>query len=113
MPQVDHVPLPILFDIDSTLISVDGAGSRSWAHAFHRFHGIDADIKEFTEDGMTDPEVARLIFTGAVGRPATDRELARLLGVYLERLEEEVERSTGYRIMPGVQLATESSAGRR
>lgn len=103
MLQVEQLPLAIMFDIDWCLISADGAGSRSWAHAFHRLHGIYADIKEFTEDGMTDPEVARLTFTGAVGRPVTDQELARLLGVYLERLEEEVERSTGYRIMPGVE----------
>lgn len=103
MQQVEQVPLAIMFDVDSTLISVDGAGTRSWAHAFDRLHGVDADIGKFTEDGMTDPEVARLTFIGVLGRPATDQELARLFGAYLERLEEEVARSAGYRIMPGVE----------
>lgn len=104
MPQSEQVPLAIMFDIDSTLISVDGAGARSWAQAFRHLHDVDADIEAFTEHGMTDPEVARRTFMGVLGRPATDREMARLLAAYLERLEEELARSPGYRIMPGVEL---------
>ena len=85
MPQVEQVPVAIMFDIDSTLIFVDGAGITAWAHAFRRLHDIDADIEAFTEHVMTDPEVARLTFIGAVGRPATARELTRLLGAYQRR----------------------------
>ena len=110
MPQTDQAPLAIMFDIDSTLITVDGAGSRSWAHAFRRLYGVDADITAFTEQGMTDPEVARRTFIGAVGRPATAQDLARLMAAYLERLEEEVERSPGYRTMPGVEALLPSLA---
>lgn len=51
---------------------------------------------------MTDPTVARLTFTSMINRPPTERKLARLLAVYLERLEEEVARSPGDRVMPGV-----------
>jgi phosphoglycolate phosphatase-like HAD superfamily hydrolase len=110
VPQTDQAPLAIMFDIDSTLITVDGAGSRSWAQAFRRLYGVDADIEAFTEQGMTDPEVARRTFIGAVGRPATAQDLARLIAAYLERLEEEVERSPGYRIMPGVEALLPSLA---
>ena len=45
-----------------------------------------ADIGAFSETGMTDPTVARRTFRGAVGREPTERELARLLVAYLERL---------------------------
>lgn len=97
------LPLAILFDVDGCLISTGGAGSRSWRFAFDQLHGVAADIGQFTEAGMTDPEVGRLTFTRVLGRSPTDREMARLLGVYLDRLAEEVEQSPGYRIMPGVE----------
>lgn len=99
----DRMPVAIMFDVDGCLISTGGAGMKSWRYAFDRLHGIPADIAQFTEAGMTDPEVGRLTFVRVLGRPPTDREMARLLAVYLERLVEEVEQSPGYRIMPGVE----------
>ena len=50
-------PLAVLFDIDGTLITTGGAGARSWCEAFRELHGIPADISQFTDSGMTDPEV--------------------------------------------------------
>lgn len=99
----ERMPLAIMFDVDGCLISTGGAGSRSWRYAFDRLHSIAVDIGQFTEAGMTDPQVGRLTFTRVLGRPPTEREMARLLGVYLERLAKEVEQSPGYRIMPGVE----------
>ncbi len=96
------LPVAILFDVDGTLISTGGAGTRAWRYTFNQLHGIPADIGEFTEGGMTDPTVGRLTFVRVVGREPTDQEMARLLAGYLDRLGIEVERSTGYRIMPGV-----------
>ncbi|MEO6061145.1 MAG: HAD family hydrolase [Thermoflexales bacterium] len=94
--------LAILFDVDGCLISTGGAGTRAWRDAFNRLHGIPADIGQFTEAGMTDPEVGRLTFARVLGREPTDQEMARLLGAYLEQLVKEVELSPGYRVMPGV-----------
>jgi len=102
--QQERIPLAIMFDVDETLISTGGAGARSWRYAFDRLHGIAADIEQFTKPGMTDPEVGRLTFVRVLGRPPTDREMARLLGAYLERLADEVQQSPGYRIMPGVEV---------
>ena len=102
MPIRNALPLAILFDIDGCLISTGGAGTKAWRHAFDRLHGIPADIGQFTEAGMTDPEVGRLTFVRVLGREPTDQEMARLLGAYLERLVTEVEQSPGYRVMPGV-----------
>lgn len=101
-PRAAQLPLAILFDVDGCLISTGGAGARAWRAAFSQLHGVAADIGQFTEAGMTDPTVARLTFSRVLERPPTERELARLLAVYLERLEGEVARSPGYRIMPGV-----------
>jgi phosphoglycolate phosphatase len=95
-------PVAILFDVDGCLISTGGAGTKAWRYAFDRLHGIPADIGEFSEGGMTDPMVGRLTFSRVLAREPTDREMARLLAAYLDRLGVEVDRSPGYRVMPGV-----------
>lgn len=97
-------PLAVLFDVDGLLISTGGAGTQAWQHAFERLHGIPADIGQFTEAGMTDPDVGRQTFVRVLGREPTEREMGRLFGAYLDRLTQEVERSTGYRVMPGVEV---------
>lgn len=99
----DRIPVAILFDVDGCLISTGGAGTRSWRRAFEALYGIPADIGEFTEAGMTDPEVGRLTFARVIGREPTDRDMARLLAAYLQGLEEEVRQSPGYLVMPGVE----------
>ncbi|HVB63799.1 MAG TPA: HAD hydrolase-like protein [Nitrolancea sp.] len=96
-------PAVVLFDVDGCLISTGGAGARSWRHAFERLYGIPADIGQFSEAGMTDPQVGQLTFSQVIGREPTDREMARLLGAYLNRLEYEISQSVGYRVMPGVE----------
>ena len=68
--------LAILFDIDGTLIDTGGAGAASWRLAFDELYDIPADIGEFTDSGMTDPEVGRKTFE-AVLRPR-----ARAQGVH-------------------------------
>lgn len=93
----------ILFDVDGTLISSGGAGTRSWAWAFDRLHGVPADIGEFSEAGMTDPEVGRRTFFSVVGRDPSTPEMGRLLAAYLDRLPYEVENSEGYQVLAGVE----------
>ncbi|MFO7544617.1 MAG: HAD family hydrolase [Trueperaceae bacterium] len=102
--RLTQPPLAVLFDVDGLLISTGGAGTKAWRHAFERLHGIPADIGEFTEAGMTDPEVGRETFIRVLGRDPTEREMGRLFGAYLERLAQEVEQSAGYRVMPGVEV---------
>ncbi|MEX2203367.1 MAG: HAD family hydrolase [Actinomycetota bacterium] len=96
-------PLAILFDIDGTLISTGGAGSRSWRWAFERLFAVPADIARFSEVGMTDPQVARSVFSALLRRAPEDKELGRLLAAYLDRLPTEVEGSAEYRILGGVE----------
>ncbi len=96
-------PLAMAFDIDGCLISTGGAGARAWRFAFDSLFGIPADIGQFSEAGMTDPEVGSRTFESVIGRKPTDREMAKLMVAYLHQLSTEVATSDGYRVMPGVE----------
>jgi phosphoglycolate phosphatase-like HAD superfamily hydrolase len=92
----------LLFDIDGTLVSTGGAGAVAWKQAFDELYGIPADIGEFTDAGMTDPDVGAKTFEAVMHREPTPHELAQLVQRRLERLPEAVARSEGYRVLPGV-----------
>jgi phosphoglycolate phosphatase-like HAD superfamily hydrolase len=92
----------LLFDIDGTLVSTGGAGAVAWRQAFEELHGIPADIGQFTDAGMTDPDVGARTFEAVLGREATPHELAQLIQRRLEHLPEAVAASEGYRVLPGV-----------
>jgi len=95
-------PRVLLFDIDGTLVSTGGAGAVAWRQAFEELHGIPADIGQFTDAGMTDPDVGARTFEAVMDREPTSHELALLLQRRLERLPEAVAQSTGYKVLPGV-----------
>jgi phosphoglycolate phosphatase len=95
-------PQAILFDVDGLLITTGGAGTQSWRWAFNELYGIPADIGEFTQPGMTDPVVGRLTFKAVIGHEPSAQELARVVSHYLMRLPEEVEGSSGYKVLAGV-----------
>ncbi|MEA2478424.1 MAG: phosphoglycolate phosphatase [Thermoleophilaceae bacterium] len=104
MPETLRNPPPIavLFDIDGTLISTGGAGAKSWKWAFQQLHGIPADIGEYTDAGMTDPDVARGTFKKAVGHDPSPQEMAAVIGAYLSILPDNVQESEGYKVLDGV-----------
>jgi phosphoglycolate phosphatase len=93
----------VLFDIDGTLITTGGAGAVAWRQAFDALHGIPADIGQFTDAGMTDPEVGRLTFVNVIGREPSSGELDAVLVKRLEFLPHAVADSPGYRVLAGVQ----------
>jgi phosphoglycolate phosphatase len=93
----------VLFDIDGTLLVTGGAGGVAWRRAFEELHGVEADIAEHTDAGMTDPEIAAIVFREVIGREGTAAERARAIGCYLKHLPEAVAGSDGYRVMPGIE----------
>jgi phosphoglycolate phosphatase len=94
--------LAILFDIDGTLINTGGAGAASWRLAFDELYGIPADIGEFTDSGMTDPEVGRKTFEAVLRREPERKEFTRVMERRLFYLHQTVEESEGYRVLEGV-----------
>jgi phosphoglycolate phosphatase len=92
-----------LFDIDGTLLVTGGAGAVAWQRAFRELHGIEADIEEHTHAGMTDPEIAEIVFREVIGRDGSDAERAEAIAAYLSQLAAAVDESPGYRVMAGIE----------
>jgi len=93
----------VLFDIDGTLLVTGGAGGVAWQRAFEELHGVEADIAEHTDAGMTDPEIAAIVFREVIGREGSQEERSKAIGCYLKHLPDAVADSSGYRVMPGVE----------
>ncbi len=93
----------VLFDIDGTLLVTGGAGGVAWQRAFEELHGVEADIAEHTDAGMTDPEIAAIVFREVIGREGTQEERSKAIGCYLKHLPDAVAESAGYRVMPGIE----------
>lgn len=71
--------------------------------AFDELYGIPADIGEFTDNGMTDPDVGRKTFEAVLHRKPERKEFAKLLERRLHYLHQTVDESDGYRVLPGVE----------
>ena len=93
----------VLFDIDGTLLVTGGAGGVAWQRAFEELHGVEANIAEHTDAGMTDPEIAAIIFREVIGREGTQEERSKAIGCYLKHLPDAVADSDGYRVMAGIE----------
>jgi phosphoglycolate phosphatase-like HAD superfamily hydrolase len=93
----------VLFDIDGTILVTGGAGGVAWQRAFEELHGVEADVAEHTDAGMTDPEIAAIIFREVIGREGTPQEQSKAIGSYLKHLPDAVAESGGYRVMPGIE----------
>jgi phosphoglycolate phosphatase len=93
----------VLFDIDGTILVTGGAGGAAWQRAFAELHGVEANVAEHTDAGMTDPEIAAVIFREVIGREGTAEERARAIAGYLRHLPDTVAESKGYTVMPGIE----------
>jgi phosphoglycolate phosphatase-like HAD superfamily hydrolase len=93
----------VLFDIDGTLLVTGGAGGVAWQRGFEELYGVEANVAEHTDAGMTDPEIAAIIFREVIGREGSAGERARAIGCYLKHLPGAVAESDGYRVMPGIE----------
>lgn len=98
-----RVTLAVLFDIDGTLLVTGGAGGVAWQRAFAELHGVEANVAEHTDAGMTDPEIAAIVFREVIGREGSQAERSRVIAAYLRHLPDTVAESDGYRTMPGIE----------
>ncbi len=93
----------VLFDIDGTLLVTGGAGGVAWQRGFEELYGVEADVAEHTDAGMTDPEIVKIVFREVIGREGSAEERAKAIGCYLKHLPDAVAESDGYRVMPGIE----------
>jgi phosphoglycolate phosphatase-like HAD superfamily hydrolase len=101
-----------LFDLDGTLCDTGGAGRRSMERAFDARYGTKEPMRGFGFGGLTDRLIARTALE-RFGAEASDRAIDELLSTYLEFLPDELERTQGYVVFPGVVRVLESLAGAR
>ncbi|MDF2692003.1 MAG: Hydrolase, haloacid dehalogenase-like family [Labilithrix sp.] len=78
--------------------------------AFASLHGKDDVFEGTSFAGMTDRAIARHGLRDLVAE-ITEAEIDRALDAYLALLEVELERTTGYRVLPGVERLLESLKG--
>lgn len=102
-------PTVFLFDIDGTLLSTGGAGRRSMEAAFRAAYGARGSAAiAFSFAGMTDRAIVRTGIRAVhaadhdTATPEMDAAIDAVLHVYVAHLADEVSRSEGYRVMPGV-----------
>ncbi len=92
----------LLFDIDATLLKTGWAGLRALDRAFDRLYGVPQATKGIRPAGKTDPLIIREMLAERVPDLDPDREIPRVIELYVKCLAEEVEASTGFQVMPGV-----------
>jgi phosphoglycolate phosphatase-like HAD superfamily hydrolase len=94
----------LLFDIDGTLVTTGGAGSRAMARAFLATHGLEDALKSVDLAGRTDRIIMRDALTQA-GRDHEDVDLDEFREAYCAALREEIQKpGTGRRgLLPGIK----------
>jgi len=93
----------VLFDIDETMISSDGAGRRAFARVLKETHAISEDIGQISMSGKTDPQILKEIFELAdKAHINDDQSLDAFYDNYLTALAEEIKASATYIIHAGI-----------
>jgi phosphoglycolate phosphatase-like HAD superfamily hydrolase len=95
----------VLFDIDGTLITAGGAGTRSMNLAFRELFGIEEAFRDILMAGKTDIEIIKegLKMNGITYE---DRNVGKMKDMYLQFLATEIDNPQR-RLHPGIRTALE------
>jgi phosphoglycolate phosphatase len=104
----------VLFDIDGTLLTADGAPRRAFHRALLEVYGTAGPIATHAFDGKTDPQIARELLTQAgLPSPAVDRGLPALWASYLRELSMEFARASHRTtVLPGIRILLDALEAR-
>lgn len=92
----------VLFDIDGTLLSADGAGKRAVHDALMEVFGTTGPIDRYSFAGRTDPQIAHTLLEAAgLPRGEIEPRLPDLWQRYVANLRREM-RHTTVEALPGV-----------
>lgn len=92
----------VLFDIDGTLLSTDGAAGHAFEAALIEVYGTAGPIDRMSFAGKTDPQIAHELMAAAgLERDEIEPRLGDLWRSYLERLDDAL-RTCAVRTYPGV-----------
>lgn len=105
----------LLFDVDGTLVSTDGAGRKALSRAFQRLFGRPDACDRIGFAGMTDRAIVRQALQ-AVGEADDPFSIEAVLEAYAENLDAALRETEKCRILPGVlqlldQLAVQRGIG--
>ncbi len=95
----------ILFDIDGTLVSMGGAGTKAMNLAFNELFRIDNAFKEIPMAGKTDIQIIKEGMK-LHGLPDMDGNVDKMINGYLKFLQEEVNNPFKH-LKPGIKNALE------
>lgn len=90
----------ILFDIDGTLITAGGAGTRALNRAFHAMFGIEDAFEDINMAGKTDIQIIKEGLN-VNGFPNMDGNIEKMLEAYLRFLKEEINNPMK-KLKPGI-----------
>jgi phosphoglycolate phosphatase-like HAD superfamily hydrolase len=93
----------LVFDIDGTLLLSGGAGARALDRAFHERLGVPEAMKGIHPDGLTDYDIIRRMGERTLGRALEEEEAQAIRDRYAFYLKDELARSGGFRVLPGVK----------
>ncbi len=90
----------LLWDIDGTILHTGKAGETALGHAMEKLHGISRGLEGLEIAGRTDKWIVEQLLARE-GLPHGEKEVARFLDVYVEKLAEELPRRQGG-LHPGI-----------
>jgi len=103
----------LLFDIDQTLVNTGGAGIHALDRACKKLLAIDNAMDGIRPHGKTDPAIAREILRVRLGATSdVEAQIQSILEAYLSFLEDEVQTSAKYRVLPGIVSLLDEIAAR-
>ncbi|MBZ0187282.1 MAG: HAD hydrolase-like protein [Candidatus Obscuribacterales bacterium] len=99
----------ILFDIDETMISSDGAGRRAIGKALASRFDVKPGSIKLSMSGRTDPQILTEILRAAgLSDQEIEKRMDEVLQIYLGLLQAEIDNSQSYIIHHGVREILEA-----